>query len=831
MSRRSVYGVGVSIVSALLVLGGLVVTILWFSFRSSVQRDTGRIRVDGLDGEVSVRFDSAAIPYIRAGTEHDLFFGQGWVFASQRLWQLELFRRTAQGRLAELFGEPALDADRFLRTLDLWGLAERSLASATPEERRILEAYAAGVNAKITAWSGAWPPEFRLLGIEPEPWTPAASLAVGRLMALDLATWKSELGRFRAASLVPDGTFRELVPPYPDWGPTISADPQGMPESLALTAAGERVAMPAPAAAGHESGSGRTRALAATRRRDHDERWDPLSVIGRYSARSGSNAWAIGGGRTADGSPILASDMHLQLRAPSIWYVVALEARTSGYQAAGLTLPGVPGVVAGYNRDVAWTYTNGMVDDMDFVTEAVNLDHSAYRHEDAWTPFATREETIQVRGRDEPVMHEVRATVRGPVITDALAPVGATLSLLWTASTPLSEIGGLMAMNRAVDAESLDTAIRGFSVHQQNVVYATRAGEIGFRLSGSVPLRRADQRVTPADFTEDGAEWPGIWPAEALPAARNPEAGFIVSANNLQARELEGVLSVDYPTPFRARRITDRIESRSDWDRESVSLLQRDVYSLMAERALPTAIAAAGRAGLDSARALLEAWDLDVSTDSEAAALFYAWLFRLRGLIAADEFGPEPAWAVFPTGTLLALIENDGDSPWVDDATSPEAETFDGLSDRALRDAVQLTGYRPWGDLHREVHRHPLGYARWLNRVFAFNVGSYPSPGGPNTVRPDDYGRWNRFDASSWTPPWPNEYGPSERFIIELGRTGNTGFFLLPTGQSGNPLSPHYRDQAERWGSGALIPVPLDSDLVRERTVRGLILEPVRARN
>jgi penicillin amidase len=529
--------------------------------------------------------------------------------------------------------------------------------------------------------------------------------------------------------------------------------------------------------------------------------------------------------------PILASDMHLQLRAPSIWYVVALHARTSGYQAAGLTLPGVPGVVAGYNRDVAWTYTNGMVDDMDFVSEAVDLDHSAYRHEDAWRPFAIRHETIQVRGRDQPVVHEVRATVRGPVITDALAPVGATLSLLWTAATPLSEIDGLMAMNRAVDAESLDAAIRSFSVHQQNVMYATRGGAIGFRLSGTVPLRRADRRVTPADFTDDGAEWPGFWSAAALPATRDPEAGFVVSANNLQTRELEGVLSVDYPTPFRARRITDRLASRTDWDRGSVSMLQRDVYSLMAERTVPMAIAAARRADMDSALAILETWNLEVRTDSRAAALFYAWLFRLRGLIAADEFGPTPGWAVFPTGTLLRLVETAGDSPWVDDATTPGAETFDELSEQALRDAVALTGYRPWGDLHREIHRHPLGYARWLDRVFAFNVGSYPSPGGPNTVRPDDYGRWNRFDSLSWTPPWPNEYGPSERFIIELRPGGNVGFFLLPTGQSGNPLSPHYRDQAKRWGSGRLIPVPLDASLVRQRTVRRFVLEPIRARN
>ena len=825
MTRRSVYRVGTSIASALLVLGGLAATVWWFSLRTSVQHDQGRIRVQGLAGEVVVHFDSAAIPHISASTESDLFFGQGWVFASQRLWQLELFHRTARGRLAELFGEAALDADRFLRTLDVWGLAERSLAEASPEERRILEAYAAGVNAKIASWDGEWPPEFLILGIEPEPWTPAASLAVGRLMAFDLATWESELGRFRAQALVSDEKFRELLPAYPDWGPTISADSPDLPPELDPPS-GDR----APDGGRSEMRSRIPRDPSLTAGTSvGDRRWDPLDLVARFSARSGSNGWAIAGSRTADGSPILASDMHLELRAPSVWSVVALHSTGTAYQAAGLTLPGVPGVVAGYNRDVAWTYTNGMVDDMDFVIEAVNLDRSAYRDGEGWTPFETREETIEVRGRDQPVVHVVRATVRGPVITDALAPVGATLSLLWTAAQPFSEIGGLMAINRSVDAASIDTAIQSFSVHQQNVMYATRDGTIGFRLSGTVPLRRADRRVTPAHFTADDAEWPGFWSAADLPATGDPEAGFIVSANNLPARELKGVLGVDYPTPFRARRITDRLALRTDWDRQSVSELQRDVYSLLAERTLPSAIATARRAGLDSALGLLEGWDLEVRTDSRAAALFYAWLFRLRGLIAADEFGPSPAWAVFPTGTLLQLVESGGASPWVDDATTPDAETFDALSERALRDAVALTGSRPWGDLHHEIHRHPLGYVRWLNRVFAFNVGPYPSPGGPNTVRPDAYGRWNRFDASSWTPPWPNEYGPSERFIIELRREGNTGFFLLPTGQSGNPLSPHYRDQAARWGSGELIPVPLDPELMRARTMRRLVLAPDRA--
>ena len=157
-------------------------------------------------------------------------------------------------------------------------------------------------------------------------------------------------------------------------------------------------------------------------------------------------------------------------------------------------------------------------------------------------------------------------------------------------------------------------------------------------------------------------------------------------------------------------------------------------------------------------------------------------------------------------------------------------ETFEELSERALRDAVGLTAYRPFGELHHEIHRHPLGSVALLDRIFSFNVGPYPSPGGPNTVRPDDYGRWLRLDPSSWTPPWPNEYGPSERFIVELAESGPLGFFLLPTGQSGNPLSPHYRDQAERWGTGQLVPVPLSPEAVRDRTIRRLVLEPDRVR-
>lgn len=808
----------------LLLLAAGAVTAAWLHLRSAIPERDGELRVRGLEAPVTVRSDSFAIPHVAADTERDLFFAQGWLHAADRLWQMEVLRRTAAGRLAELFGPEALEADRLLRTLDLWGAAARSVEALGPGARGALEAYAAGVNAWLADREGALPPEFVLLGVEPEPWSPRASAAVGKVMALDLSAWHRELSRHWAKTHLSTTRFELLRPAYPGWGPTVleAAAVADLPylETVADTGSGATVA---------SLGAGR----AGARSRGTPARlpWRWLGGLG-FSA---SNGWAVGGSRTADGHALVANDMHLGLRAPAIWYVVGLRA-ASGLRVAGLSLPGAPGVVVGFNDAVAWSFTNGMVDDMDFAVETVGLDGARYRTEQGWRDFTVRAETVAVRGADEPELLRVRETVRGPVITDVLPGLGSTMSVLWLASRPTSELEGLLAMNRATSHRDFRAAIGRFDSPQQNVVWASTDGRLGYRLSGRVPLRPGWDGRLPVAARRIGAGWPGSWAPDSMPAATWPAAdtateGFVASANNLQARPLFGAVGVDYPTPFRARRIVDRLRAARGWTADSAHALQRDVHSLLADRLLDRAVAVAGRVDDDSTAEVLRAWDRRVSREARGASLFYAWLYRLRSLVAADEFRHTAEWGYFPVAALLRLLEAPAGDPareaWVDDASTDAVESLGALEERAMRDAVAATGRRPWGELHRETNRHVLGRLGWLDRLFGLDVGPYPSPGAPRTVRPDDYRRWNAVDTASWRPPWLNDYGPSERLVVDLGPGTPSGAVLLPTGQSGVPFDPHYRDMSARWRSeGPLVPLPLDSAVIDERTVQRLRLLP-----
>ncbi len=836
--RERLEGVAV----ALLLTAGAALTAGHFYLAAAAAPPRGAVQVaeGSLEAPVQVQLDGHGVPYLSASGLPDLFFAQGYQHAVDRLFQMELLRRTASGRLAEIFGPAALSVDRLVRTLDLWGAAAEGAAALTPGERALVEAYAAGVNARLRTRSGPLPPEFLILGFEPEPWTPRASLAVGKVMALDLSPWSRELDRFHASRVLPPEKFAFVEPRYPGWAPTI------LPESVSVPSAGA-AATPRDASdpeagpgdadvATGASSAGGARPVAGSA--GPEGSWDPVAWLSRMAPFRASNAWAVAGTRTGEGWPLLANDMHLGLQAPPTWYLMSLRGGST-YRVAGFSLPGVPGIVVGMNPDVAWGFTNGVVDDMDFVVERVSDDGREYRHGDGWRPLAVRRETLRVRGREEPVVHRVRSTARGPLITDAVAGVGAHLSVRWVAARPTAEFRGLLGMNRARDADEFDAAIQRFRSPQQNVVYATSDGTIGYRLSGSLPLR-----------PDAGAGWTGYWPPASHPSLRDPEAGYLATANHLQAPGLFGVLGTDYPLPFRARRLVDRLSERGDWDVPSTLALQRDVRSLLAGRLVERAVDAYRRVGQEEAASVLEAWDLDVAPGRRGPALFYLWLYRLRDLVAADEYqeagegtGLEPLEAsegerepaspggrtYFPDGALLRLLESgDSGNPWIDDVRTEERETLSELEEEAARHASRAVGGRRWGEVHREVHAHPLGRVALLDALVGFNVGPLPGPGGPHTLRPGDRTAWRPMDGDAWTPPVISRHGPSQRFVAEMRPAGRSrGAFLIPTGQSGNPFSSHHRDLLDRWRSGDPVDVPLDAERIAARAVGSYRLVPV----
>ncbi|HSR42607.1 MAG TPA: penicillin acylase family protein, partial [Longimicrobiales bacterium] len=425
----------------------------------------------GLSSPVEVRWDSLGVPHVWAETLEDAVFAQGWLHARDRLWQMELFGRVLEGRLSELFGERTLPSDRFLRTVGLARAAEGTVASLDPETRRVLEAYAAGVDAAVDGWEGPLPPEFVLLRARPEPWSVRRVVGMEKIMAWDLAEYGETLSLALARRALDDAGWGHVRPRYPDWGPVIVEDPD--------RSAGVEDAPPAP-----RSFLPSDPALLVGARIPDPAR----AFLSRGSVVRASNAWVVGGERSRSGRPILANDMHLGLDAPTLWYLIALHA--PGLDVVGMSLPGAPGIVAGRTRGVAWGFTNGSVDDSDFFVErADSADPSRYLTPGGSAPFAVRTEVIRVRGRGEDTLR-VRSTRHGPVITPVEPRAGSELlAFRWVGHEPSTTAAAILAMNRARTAREFVRALSRFSNPHQNVVFADTAGAFGYWLAGRVPLR------------------------------------------------------------------------------------------------------------------------------------------------------------------------------------------------------------------------------------------------------------------------------------------------------------------------------------------------------
>lgn len=753
----------------------------------------GELVFPGLEHPVEILRDSLGVPHVWAGSRADAVFAQGYLHATDRLWQLEMFRRVAQGRLSELLGEETLDADRFLRAL---GLARAGRETAISEETRTLgEAYARGVNAAMAGWSGLLPPEFVLLRAGFESWELEHSLAVEKIMAWDLSQYGVSMSLAGARASAGDEAVLELLPSYPDWGVTILQDAPGVPAGDGI--AGGPAAPPdplPPAVSGDLIAAARMPAAAR-------------AALEAASTVRASNSWVVGGSRTATGMPLLANDMHLGLDHPNIWYLIGLHA--PGLDVVGQSLPGAPGVIAGHTAGVAWGFTNAMVDDSDFFIERVDpADTTRYLTPEGSEPFRVREESIRVRGRDEPVRMVVRETRHGPVMTSVdPVPGGELLSYRWGAHDPSTTFDGILAMNLANSAGELIAALALFTSPYQNVVFADTAGDFGYQLAGAVPLRRSGRPpLLPVPGWTGEHDWSGTLAYERNPRLLNPASGFIATANNRQSRDsLSLVISPNrWEDPYRAQRITELIEARSDHDAESMRVIQLDVRSGFIARYRERAGSAFRRAGLDSLSAALDAWGGRATVESTEATLFHAWAEALGTALRARFYRAAGGFGYFPQYMVGRALDAGGAS-------------VDSLAAQAALEAADAAG-RPWGQVHLLRISHPFQDVPVIGGLLGFGRRGLPRPGDDYTVDAAPFeGSVPRFEVTA---------GPSQRSVADLGDLGRGGGFILPGGQSGRPANRHSWDQLERWQRGELWRLPLDRSEVEARTVSRLVLRP-----
>jgi penicillin amidase len=790
--RRALRWLGVGLLGLLLLVaaaagGGY----LWL--RQSLPQIDGELRVPGLAEPVTILRDRWAIPHIRAASLLDALFAQGFVHAQDRLWQMEFQRRLGAGRLAEILGPAAVATDRFMRTLGFYRLAEASLAHLSPLTQARLEAYAAGVNAWLATRSGPLPPEFLLLRQPaPEPWSPADSLVWLRLMALDLSVnYRDELLRARLARQLSDAQIADIWPEEQAGTPvTLSALAQALPF--------ERLAGALP----------------------------PAPPPGQ-----GSNAWVVAGSRTLSGAPLLANDPHLGLQAPGVWYLAHLAAPE--LELIGATLPGVPGIVLGHNGSVAWGFTNAGPDTQDLFIERIDpADPARYLTPDGPAPFLRREELIRVKGA-APVSLTVRATRHGPVLSDVLPDQdgfepGHVVALAWAALAEDDRTAqALLELNGARDWAGFVAAAEQVGAPMQNIFYADTGGRIGLIAPGRVPIRRQGDGRWPVPGWSGDYDWQGWIPAAALPRALDPPAGLLFNANNrLVPEDFPYFLAADWEPPHRARRLAELlVGDRHDLagfaaiQADQLSLLARDLLPVMLEADAPSPAAA-------TAQAALARWDRVMRADAPEPLLFAAWYRELSRLVYADELGELflSFWRLRPEFMTRILTER---QTWCDDVGTAPVETCAELAARALElalaDLASRFGANPsawrWGAAHPARMAHPiLGDHPWL--AWLFNLVS-ASGGDGTTVNVGHY--WLRDEQR----PFASTHAASYRGLYDLADLDRSRF-VATTGQSGNPLSPHYRDLMALWAAGTTVPMSRAPGVYEAGAIGRLSLVPAR---
>ena len=766
----------------------------------------GVVSLPGLKIDVEVIRDPDGVPHIYGASDHDVHFALGYVHAQDRLWHMELNRRLCQGRLAEIFGEPALGFDRFMRRIGLGHAAVAEAIAMGPEERSVVSAYVEGVNAFLDAHRWRLPLECRILNFRPAPWEAADVLGVGKLLCWLLsANWDSEWFRSQmVAQLGPEGAAA-LDPGYPAGQPLVV--PPG------VSYAGLQVPLLA----------------------EFQEVQRSLNLV----SSGMSNAWAVGPERSATGSALLASDPHLRPQMPSIWYEAHLCG--AGLNVIGATMPGIPFVLIGHNERIAWGITASMVDTQDLFVERVQSDGTGrYQTPEGWEPVTTRIEQIRVRGRAEPVVETIQETRHGPSLSPLLPEETRFLTIQSPVLRAQDNGRGAMRLNRAANWQEFQVALADLGV-VMNYVYADCDGNIGYQLSGQVPRRKKGTGLLPVPGWDADYDWDGYLAAEELPHVFNPPCGYVVSANNrIPDADYPHVLSYDWIDGFRAMRIEQQIQARERHTLDDFAAMQFDFGSESARQLVELLTDVQPTDPLE-VRALeyLRRWDCRLTSESVAATIYVELKRRLLQNVFGPRLGPltgsyigsAPAKGIagsaYParvTGFLLELLRQE-DTTWLEPRVPADGAAFrswDDLKRASLSQAVRELrtqlgddmDFWQWGRLHTLRFDHPLGQVKPLDRLFC--RGPFPIGGDGDTPCQSALGAGS-YRATDWIP--------SYRQIVDLGNLSNSRA-IHTTGQSGQPGSPHFDDFIPLWRDGRYHPMRFERREILEGLAHMLILRP-----
>lgn len=788
---RKLRRIGLYAIITLCLLLGVGGSYAYYSIAKSLPVTRGEIKMGGLEQAVSVYRDASGVPHIIASTPHDLYMAQGFITAQDRLFQMDLSRRQASGQLSEVIGNKALSRDKFFRTLGLRRAAEMSLPVYSKEAQQTLEWYAQGVNAYIeqTIQQNKLPVEFQLLGYQPKPWTPVDSLTIGKYMAFDLGGhWEGSAFRYYLTQNFPADKAFDLFPTYPVDAPTIIETAKNNPINLSKSFA---------------------------------------SAVIPYEW-NGSNNWVVSGSKTKSGKPILSNDPHLALGTPSIWYETHLQG--AGIEVSGVIFAGVPGIIVGHNRHIAWGVTNVDPDVQDLYIEKRNPQNpKQFLYQEKWETATVILEEIAVK--DElPVKYEVLITRHGPIISEFAHDdqPNQALSLRWTALQPTTELEAVLKFNLAANWGEFKEALTYFQVPTQNFVFASTDGTIAYRANGLIPIRKKGDSSVPVPGWTDEYEWQGFIPWDELPTIVNPPSGFIATANNKVVDDTYPFhITNTWSQPFRQQRILQFLNSKPTLTVEDMQQLQFDHHNLQAEELLPMLLPQLLHQNsilrpLDQqAVALLQNWDKVDRTDASAPLIFNIWMAQMADTLFKGQIDPQ-MYKLFEgksqvVDELIRRSHQGNEGPWMTEKGGLDKVALLSFQ-QTIDKIVGLQGDQPakwnWGSFHKVTFSHPLAAVKPLDLLF--NPDPVPLGGSKVTVA---QAAWD-FEKGIV------EHGGAWRRVIDLADTSKS-YNVVGPGQSGHVFSPWYDDQIGAWTTGKYHITSLD-DAEFSRTQEILHLTPNR---
>ncbi len=749
--------------------------LIFFLFGAGAQSPTTEsLTLSGLRNEAQIMRDARGIPYVEAANDHDLYLTQGFVTASDRLWQMELLRRTARGELAEILGPAALEEDKRRRTYGFTRVVDEVLSNLPSPVRASLEAYAEGVNAYIQTLNPAnMPLEFQMLQYSPQPWRPADSLLIGKVFSETLSTtWPTDLITASMSKLPADIRGRLL--------------PEASPLDVIVVGTDS-----------HRS----ARRSAPTGFSVQSLDLGPLSpdLLNAQTELAASNNWVVSGSRTVTGKPLLANDPHLAPSAPSIWYMTHLSSRD--VRVAGVTVPGTPGILIGHNESIAWGMTNLGPDVQDLFLETFDpANPSMYKTPTGWSEAQTRKEEIKVRGAQTATL-QVTATRHGPIVFQNTA---GSFALRWTAlESDSAELSAIAALNRARNWPEFRNALRTYRGPAQNFVYADVDGHIGYYAAGKIPIRSTGDGSTPYDGSTNDGEWTRYIPFDELPHLEDPPSGVIVTANNR-------VVGLDYPHhltnawshPNRAKRIVDLLQAKPKLSIEDFRAIQADTYSI------------AGRKFWEETSKLLpgvlQIWDGNVNAQSHGALMVAALrdAFRRRILtgIGGETLAGQYDW---PNDPFIDQIIVEKPANLLPNGVKDYGEllraSYNEASDLLTRRIAANRTLWNWGRINDVRFPHPLAGIPAGN---VFQVAPFPQNGSRSN------GPGPTINVGSYV---------SMRMIADPSNWDRTQHGIA-LGQSGDPRNPHWRDQLSDWRSVSPSVLPFSEAEVRKAAVSTLTL-------